>query len=211
MEILNSFLLFSGSECKLRWTSLRDQYREYLENCTAKSGQEAVHAIQWRFSDEISFVRPYLRERETAAKNENVKEEAENIEEADDIPSLIEKDKCENDLSQKRCAANSPNTDIKRSRIIIRPSSSKNINPPDTASTVLMKYLLEGNSQKEAKPMDPLDLFFQSMAATVKTFSPYHQNLCKTKVFSIVSGFEMKQIAEGTHTTSQTSGPSSAN
>jgi hypothetical protein len=50
---------------------------------------------------------------------------------------------------------------------------------PETASAVLMKYLVESDKERQAEqPVDPIDAFFKSIAATVKTFSPYHQNIC---------------------------------
>lgn len=78
----------------------------------------------------------------------------------------------------------------------VRTPSRRPMKPPETASSVLMKYIVE--SDKESKTNDPIDLFFQSVAATVKKFSPYYQNMCKTKVFSIVSELEMTQILENT-------------
>jgi hypothetical protein len=52
---------------------------------------------------------------------------------------------------------------------------------PETASAVLMKYLVERDKERQAEPpVDPNDAFFlKSSAATVKKFSPYHQNICQ--------------------------------
>jgi hypothetical protein len=59
---------------------------------------------------------------------------------------------------------------------------------PETASAVLMKYLVESDEERQAEPrVDPIDAFFKSIAATVKTFSPYHQNIYKSRIFAIVS------------------------
>lgn len=68
-------------------------------------------------------------------------------------------------------------------------------NPVEVAPSVVMRYLVE-NEKKEGKPVHPTDLFFQSTAAVVKQFSPYYQNVCKTKVFNVVSDLEMTQILE---------------
>ena len=85
------------------------------------------------------------------------------------------------------------NCSAKGSRCEITPSR-RPVKPSETASSVLMKYIME--SDKGEKSSDSVDLFFQSVAATVKTFSPYFQNMCKSKVFSIVSELEMTQILE---------------
>lgn len=67
--------------------------------------------------------------------------------------------------------------------------------PYETPLSVVMKYLLESEKRQE-KAVHPIDLFFQSTASTVKKFPPYYQNVCKTKVFSVVSDLEMTHIME---------------
>jgi len=58
-----------------------------------------------------------------------------------------------------------------------------------------MKYFVESDKERQAEPpVDPTDAFFQSIAATVKTFSPYHQNICKSRIFTIVSEVEITEI-----------------
>jgi hypothetical protein len=60
-----------------------------------------------------------------------------------------------------------------------------------------MKYLAGiGKKKLAGPPIDPIDAFFKSIAATVKTFSPYHQNICKSRIFVIVSEVEMTKILE---------------
>jgi hypothetical protein len=65
-----------------------------------------------------------------------------------------------------------------------------------------MKYFVERDKERQAEPpVDPIDAFFKSIAATVTTFSPYHQNVCKSKLFSIVSEVEMTEILQETKST----------
>lgn len=56
---------------------------------------------------------------------------------------------------------------------------------PETASSVLIKYLLdnENNCSKTAYDMHPIDTFFSSLAVTTKTFSPEYQHMTKNKFF----------------------------
>ena len=50
---------------------MRDQYRRYLKKLTTKSGQAtSVKIPKWKYADEMSFVRPYLRERYTVTNLE---------------------------------------------------------------------------------------------------------------------------------------------
>jgi hypothetical protein len=65
----------------------------------------------------------------------------------------------------------------------------------ETPSAVLVKYLVESDKERQTEPLvDPIDVFFKIIAATVKTFSPYHQNICKSRIFAIVSEVEMTEI-----------------
>jgi hypothetical protein len=62
-----------------------------------------------------------------------------------------------------------------------------------------MKYLVASDKERQAAPpVDPTDAFFKSLA-TVKTFSPYHQNICKSRIFAIVSEVETTEIVQQTN------------
>jgi hypothetical protein len=65
-----------------------------------------------------------------------------------------------------------------------------------------MKYLVESDKERQAEPpVDPIDAFFKSTAATVKTFSPYRQNICKSRIFATVSEVEITEILQETKST----------
>lgn len=81
----------------------------------------------------------------------------------------------------------------------ISPKKRENIQP-ETASAVMMKYLLDKKSIKEqitpSTQPNAIDGFFSSITATVKNFYPYYQNVAKSQIFSIISDLEMKQIMQ---------------
>jgi hypothetical protein len=57
--------------------------------------------------------------------------------------------------------------------------------------------LVESYKERQAEtPIDPTDAFFKSTAASVKTFSLYHQNICKSRIIEIVSEVEMTEILQ---------------
>ena len=65
-----------------------------------------------------------------------------------------------------------------------------------------MKYLVESDKERQAEqPVDPIDAIFKSIAATVKTFSPYHHYICKSRIFAIVSEVETTEILQETNYT----------
>ena len=71
-----------------------------------KEWEEAGSVPKWRYADELSFIRPFLQERETVGNLEDGNEGLENIEAADEIQSLTAQDQCENNPSQKHCEEN---------------------------------------------------------------------------------------------------------
>jgi hypothetical protein len=73
---------------------------------------------------------------------------------------------------------------------------------PETASAVLMKYLVESDQERQIEPpVDPIDAFFKSNAARIKPFSPCHQNSFNSRIFAIVSEVEMIDILQETKPT----------
>lgn len=58
-----------------------------------------------------------------------------------------------------------------------------------------MKYLIKSKENNEVSE-DPIDLFLKGIGATMKSFSPYHINLAKSKIFITVQELEMQQIVE---------------
>lgn len=65
----------------------------------------------------------------------------------------------------------------------------------ETASSTVMKYLLETKkNNEEKKKTDPVDAFLLGIGNTMKTFDPYFLNLAKSKIFNIVQDMEMRKI-----------------
>lgn len=50
------------------------------------------------------------------------------------------------------------------------------------------------NTNERKIEEDGLDHFYLSIASTVRRFTPYNQHLAKTKLFSIVSDLELKEL-----------------
>lgn len=48
----------------------------------------------------------------------------------------------------------------------------------------------------ELDPTDPVDSFLLSIGSTLKTFSPYHLNVAKSKIFAVVQDHDLQQIVE---------------
>jgi hypothetical protein len=140
-------------------------------------------------------MRPYLRERDTVIKLE-FDEKGETDEE-----ELLQA-QSEHDSTVEQEVPTPASAKNKFKNKIFRGTPKLPRYQPETASAVLMKYLVESDKKRQAEPpVDLTDAFFKSIAVTVKTFSPYHQNICKSRIFAIVSEVELTEILEETKST----------
>ncbi|XP_055617026.1 transcription factor Adf-1-like [Toxorhynchites rutilus septentrionalis] len=76
--------------------------------------------------------------------------------------------------------------------------SAKRANPEPASPMQLMRYPI-GSAKREttaAPKQDPIDVFFQGLAATVKTFSPEYQHAAKNRLFAVVSDLEWQQLQD---------------
>jgi len=167
-----------------------------LRKLTTKSGHSApVKIPKWKYADEMSFVRPYLRERDTITNLEiDIKGET------DEEELLQAESEHEGTAEQEEQTPTSARNKFKNE--VFQATLKRPRYQPEMASAVIMKYLVESDKKRQAEtPVDPIDVFFKSIAATVKTFSPYHQNICKSRIFAIVSEVELTEILKETKST----------
>lgn len=204
--------LFLAAVCKKTWTNLRDSFRRALKKKReTKSGQPALKIKKWKFEDEMSFLLPFIQERDTCSNLKDVSEDELNEDEYNDKND-------DRDDRNDKADYKDDNVDEKESHIEDeKKKKQKEINKkiitkmtkdkgnryqtqPEVASAVVMKYLLDKKIAKaQITPIQQpsaIDMFFSSIAATVKTFSPYYQNIAKSQIFSIITNLEMKQIMQ---------------
>lgn len=197
-----------------------------------KNGQAASKIKKWKFEDEMSFLLPFIQERDTcsnlkdASDDDNESKPNENEyndknddttnDRNDDIDDEIDDrdgrndnkdDDKDNDVDEMESHTEDEKkkkqNEINRKMITNVAKSKRNRcqTQPETASAVVMKYLLDKKTAKtqiapRTQQPDATDMFFSSIAATVKTFSPYYQNIAKSQIFSIITDHEMKQITQ---------------
>jgi len=114
-------------------------------------------------------MRPYLRERDTVTNLEfDIKGET-------DEEELLHAESKHDGTAEKE--EQTPASAKNKFETKIFWGTKRPTYQPETASSVLTKYLVESDKGRQAEPpVDPTDAFFKSIAATVKTFSPYHQS-----------------------------------
>jgi len=166
-----------------------------------KSGQAANKIKKYKYQDQLEFLKPHLQERDTMSNLEN---DDSDHEVGHDVSEEIAKQSNEvnKNIEYEEEEPSSPPATNK-------PLKKRKLNTPETASTTLMKYLIEKNeSKKDTLPTvlqpHPVDAFLASISPSLKSFSPYNLNLAKTKIFSIVQELEMNMILEQQRQTSYT-------
>lgn len=179
------------------------------------SGQKTKYLKKWKYELEMNFLKPYMKERETISSVEAQSDVEKNSSATEDEETFSE-----NETNQSNNIAmesiSSPNENITHSippapsGTFCKPQPKKIMTPKkrkkpecrttsESASSHLMKYIIEKEKEEEVKSnkkteINVIDQFFQSMSLTVKQFSPYHQHLAKTRVFSVISELELEHL-----------------
>lgn len=195
--LINSFL-FSASHCKRQWSILRDNFRRALrKKKELRLSHPGTRVKKWKFEDEMSFLLPHFRERETSA---SIKVELD----CDSDGDFITSDSPTADSSE--AYFESPQVQIEEQPGTSKRASEKSSKAENYSEVVVpqqsasMKYVLETEEKAKAEEvvhsLEDVDYFFLSLAATVKRFSPYHRAIAKAKLFSFVSELEIEDIKQ---------------
>lgn len=148
----------------------------------------------------MSFLLPFVKERETQSNiplSESQTDETPENTDNSQLNEILEEDVSVNSilseaakLTKRPKLSNTGETQTSTpTSSVVTPTARKyrreTRTEPETASAALMKYLIS-NKEKPQSPCDPIDAFFNSLAGTVKTFSPYYQNIAKTRLLNVV-------------------------
>lgn len=150
--------------------------------------------ISYKYEKQLSFLKQYFLERPTISNIDSDSEQDEKYEVPDDFGlSSSEQHNIVNDTEDNVTAQPftpiEPQLGIKRgSRIGVGGISRKKVQ--ETASSTLMKYILENNTKEK----NDIDAFLTGIAATMRKFDSYHIHLAKTKIFTAVQDIDMQQI-----------------
>lgn len=194
-----------GKMCKARWNNIRDNYRKSIKKTT--SGQAAKKLKKYKFDDQLQFLKPHLQERETMGNiadvivdNEDVDIFNENVDENDNENENVAVQSEEN-MNEIVLDGGEQLKTVEQTRLskpAQKLTKKRSINTPDSASTTLMKYIMQKkeSNMSNAAQNNPVDAFLAGLSPTLKTFTPYYLNLVKSKIFSVVQEYEMKMILD---------------
>jgi hypothetical protein len=128
--------------------NIRDQFKKSLNRRKTKSGQAADSNIKkYKYEEVLQFLMPHIHERSTISSTEQPPEN-----DSDTVNSQVvtSADETREEISASNWAA-----DIHQPE---NPRKKRNIVPPETASSALMKYIIE-NYGKQNYFKHPIDAF----------------------------------------------------
>jgi hypothetical protein len=173
-------LIVTDVSCKRRWINIRDQFKKSLNRRKTRSGQAADSNIKkYKYEEVLNFLMPHIHERSTISSMEQPPEN-----DSDTVNSQVMAST--DDETREEVGASNGDADIHQHE---NPRKKRKIVPTETASSVLMKYIIE-NNKKQNDYKHPIDAFLEGLAPTLKNLPPYYQHLAKGKIFSVVQEIE---------------------
>lgn len=200
-------LLDSAITCKTRWNNIRDNYRKSLKKRVTRSGLTGqLRNMRYKYENQLTFLLPFIRERDS--NHSGPIREGDEMSTVEETPPPVKRD--DNHGLQTRPADNSEVTEDETNRYgeeqTARNEQPRREIPIENDSGLIIPELTSWNYPAENNDLrlqvaassqsHSVDAFLASIAPTLKSLSPYHLNITKTKIFSIVQEVEMVQIVK---------------
>ncbi|GBP29051.1 Transcription factor Adf-1 [Eumeta japonica] len=181
-----------ASQCKSRWINIRDINRRILRN-RLKNPQKRGNP--YKYDRELAFMKQFYRDitiQSVDFSESIVDTKFVTTSDADVSPQEeYLGDEYNSDVSEAKNIISS-NTKWKKKKRKHKSSDDFTRDDPAASSS---KYSNDA-SQIDLDPSDQIDAFLLTVGATLRTFSPYHLNLAKSKIFAIVQEHDLQQIVE---------------
>ncbi|KAF5299249.1 hypothetical protein FQA39_LY02422 [Lamprigera yunnana] len=175
-------------KCKQRWKSLRSQHRKI---CRLRQTNMDKKLKKWRYEEEMAFLIPYMKEKTRSSllfTDKDGNDQNKNGSQTE-IITKIEVVGTEEDRNQiQDVPIDASSTFVtKKKRMLYRKKPLTK-----TANARVIQYILNKEEAEEKK--DHIDLFFESIKSTVRTFSAADFHTAKAGIFNIVSEIESKYV-----------------
>ncbi|KAM3956912.1 uncharacterized protein ACR2FA_009110 [Aphomia sociella] len=174
-----------ASDCKVRWINIRDVNRRIIRKSLRNPGS---HNRLYKYEAELSFMRPFYRD----IQIQNCEFESD-----DKSEKHWNGDECEDEQIEGPNESYDSDESTKKVKPKVSKSSKKKKkkNYEDEVKPTTSTFN-ETTAASDFDSSDPVDAFLLSIGATLKTFSPYHLNLAKSKIFAVVQEHDLQQIVQ---------------
>jgi len=131
-------IIVTDVSCKRRWVHIREQFKKSLNRRKTKSGQAADSNVKkYKYEEVFQFWMPHIHERSTIS---NIEQPSENSSDMVNSQAMASAD----DETREEISASNRNADIHQPE---NPRKKRKILIPETASSALMKYIIENNKK----------------------------------------------------------------
>lgn len=156
----------------------------------------------------MSFLEPFVRQRETIGNlnnpndiEEDEPETQENtaVTETQENTTVTESDGNTSEATRIPVTATEFTPTLKKQRFSSNIKQLSKLKKDEPASSQLMKYLIEKQQREEtgrSAPKDPTDFFCESIAEKIKRFTPYYRNIAESRIFTLVQELELEQLLQ---------------
>ncbi|XP_049881563.1 uncharacterized protein LOC126377788 [Pectinophora gossypiella] len=180
-----------AADCKVRWIHIRDVHRRILKKYLNNSGQKQK---PYKYESALTFMRHYYKDMslpQEEFESDDNNDNDDQVEKDGSDEATTDSDVSTKPVKKKQAKKAKPNK--KKKKINVKTE----LNSPQPSS-------LDNVGEPELDPRDPIDAFLLSIGATLKSFTPYHLNLAKSKIFSVVQEHELQQIVQHERPDAQT-------
>jgi hypothetical protein len=127
-------LIVTDVSCKRRSVNIRDQFKKSLDRRKTKSGQAADSNVKkYKYEEVLQFLMPHIHERSTISSIEQPSENDSDMVNSQIMASADDETSEEISARNRNTDSHQPDNPRKKRKIVL----------PETASSVLMKYIIE--------------------------------------------------------------------
>lgn len=146
----------------------------------------------YKYDGELSFMRPFYRDILIQNGDFSWDERSNQRDcDVDDVPEAPDDtDESNDDTPIKVSKSGKSKSSIKKKRKKRKFEEIEMVTPAASVTET------GPTSLSEFDACDPVDSFLLSIGATLKTFSPYHLNVAKSKIFAVVQEHDLQQIVQ---------------
>ncbi|CAH1104401.1 unnamed protein product [Psylliodes chrysocephalus] len=155
------------------------------KNHVTKSGQANKPVRKWRYEEQMSFLEPFVRQRETIGNLNNTNDIEENepdtqentaVTETQENTTVTESDGNTSEATRIPATATEFTPTLKKQQFSSNIKQLSKLKKDEPASSQLINYLIEKQQSEEASrsaAKDPTDFFCENITEKIKLFTPY--------------------------------------
>lgn len=138
----------------------------------------------YKYENELTFMKPFYKDINFVPTGQDDEEEEDRATNSWIDPPEEERQHSDED------------SDVPKKKAKTRKKRSRRKQEPHFEEVTHTVPMFNESVTTELDASDSVDAFLLSIGATLKTFSPYHLNLAKSKIFAVVQDHDLQQIVE---------------